>query len=160
MLGAPGRRPRLRGQRTRIYHPPVRRALSRLTTWLVLAVCVLSGVSPAQALVLCLEPDGSVTLEAAEQRGCAPCDDGEDSAMHVEELGVGCCACVDIPLPQGGTQPQVVARVAEAGLAPALPPAPLARIAEPAPVERRCSARARASAPPKLDLIRTVVLRV
>lgn len=140
----------------------MKRCLHKLTTWLVLVVYVLSGVSPAQQLVVCLEPDGSVVLEAAEPSGCTPCGVPEDSSGDVESLGVECCPCIDIPLPTQSEEPQAKLKASEGhgSWAAVVPPSFIAEIARVEPTEPAVSARSQPRPAPGLALIRTVILRV
>ena len=75
-----------------------RSRLQTVATWLCIVVIALVGVVPAQGLVLCLEPDGSMALElgSSECGGCAETEGGQQgrgSATHEDG-----CPCVDIPI--------------------------------------------------------------
>jgi hypothetical protein len=139
----------------------VQGTLQKLASWLVLVACVISGVSPAQQLVVCLEPDGSVVLEAAAPAGCTPCGQ-EDSSREAEQLAAYCCPCIDIPLPTQGEERQARPKASEghAVAAAVLPPSCIATIVEAEPARLERSAHAEPRPPPALALIRTVVLRV
>jgi hypothetical protein len=140
----------------------MRGGLHKLATWFGLVAYLLSGISPAQQLVVCLEPDGSVVLEAAEASGCTPCDGTEDPSPQVTGLRSACCACIDIPLPRQGEGPQAKPKASEdrGSWAAVVPPAGIGSITGIEPVEREPSVRARPRPAPNLALIRTVVLRV
>ena len=140
----------------------MRRGIHKLTTWLVLVAYMLSGVSPAQQLVLCLEPDGRVVLEAAEDGGCTPCGGSEESSREVERLAAECCPCIDIPLPtqDEGPQAKLKAPDAQGWWAAVLPPCFFATVAWVEPAELALSARNRPRPAQRLELIRTVILRV
>lgn len=135
-------------------------ALHKLTTWLVLVAYMLSGISPAQQLVICLEPDGSVVLEAAEEGGCTPC--GTEEASDEAVLAAECCPCVDIPLPTQDEGPQARPKSLDLqGSWTAVPPpswpASLATVERPE-IEFFRASRPRPAQ--RLELIRTVILRV
>ena len=131
----------------------------KLTAWLALAVYLLSGLAPAQELVVCLEPDGTLALEAAEIGGCTPCGGAEELPPEEQQgIGIECCPCTDIPLPTRAEDAQ--AKPKSAG-APdlALPPCLVTVLfVDPAPLPP--TGIDPPGAPASLDRIRTVVLRV
>lgn len=91
----------------------VRSRLQAVTAWLCVAVIALVGVVPAQGLVLCLEPDGSMALEVGSLAcgGCTETEDGQqgiDSATQAEG-----CPCVDIPIFGLGEENQLQAKSIE-----------------------------------------------
>lgn len=139
----------------------MRSSIHKLTTWLVLVAYMLSGVSPAQKLVVCLEPGGSVVLEAAEDGGCTPCGP-EESSREVEQLAAECCPCVDIPLPTQGEGPQAKPKASDAQISSVavLPPCFLAIVAWVEPAELAFTAGGQPRPAQRLELIRTVILRV
>lgn len=138
------------------------RSIHTLTTWLVLVAYMLSGVSPAQQLVVCLEPGGGIVLEAAVDSGCTPCGATEDSAREGEQSAAECCPCVDIPLPSQGEGPQAKPRAldAQSPWAAVLPPSCSSTVAwvEPAGLPRCAGDQPRPAQ--RIALIRTVILRV
>lgn len=73
--------------------------LSRLLVWMALVAYSLTAVFPGGGVVLCLEPDGHVTIESADVSCvscCASDEPGErDGAgdTHVES-----CPCTDVAL--------------------------------------------------------------
>ncbi|MGQ0553365.1 MAG: hypothetical protein ACT4PU_09105 [Planctomycetota bacterium] len=118
--------------KTWTFRPAARAAVfsgaTRLMRWLSVAVAVLVSVTPANALVLCLEVDGSTRLEAVLAELC--CDEpappalarpvaGSDRAGVPSALstpaGAG-CACIDIPFGPASRQVQSVVRGCEASL--------------------------------------------
>ena len=98
-------------------------AIRRVTAWLCLVVSLWMGLAPAQALVLCLEPDGRVSLEVAVGGRCADCTEargtrepmptcgGNDNTSQDEGAGRPAhtgtaafdahsgCPCIDIAIP-------------------------------------------------------------
>ncbi len=143
--------------------PPVLRSrLQAVTAWLCVVVIALVGVVPAQGLVLCLEPDGSMALEVGspECGGCAETEGGQQGTGSVtHEDG---CPCVDIPLLSRGEENQLQAKSVELRL-----PGPWTAIPQPAavlpvfPAESRITIEAPPPRPPSLLAhIRTVVLLV
>lgn len=141
--------------------------LQRITAWLCLATAILTGLAPAQGLVLCLEPDGCVMLEvAACPSACGGCsdrrEDGLLSAAGARAEEQGCCACVDVELPalsqDRRIQPRAPEPAWEACLALAPPDSPRSPVAVDAvvPAPRREPPRP----PERLAAIRSVVLRL
>lgn len=123
----------------------------RLLSWLCLAVAVLSGVAPVQGFVVCLEPDGCVSVELAsvadECAGCgshdaelggpAPSQRGS-AARDAGELG---CPCVDLPVPGTAQDRRVQSRALEPGPGPWLPAPPLPQLLRPASIASDRAAR-------------------
>lgn len=145
-------------------HPSI---LQRITAWLCLAAAILTGLAPAQGLVLCLEPDGCVTLEvAACASACGGCGDHREGSQpalasaRAEEQG--CCACVDVELPalsqDRRIQPRASELALEACLALAPPDSPALAIVVDAVVPAPRSEPPRP--PERLAAIRCVVLRL
>lgn len=137
---------------------------------LSLGLAVLMAVSPAQAFVLCLRPDGSVALEvpspAGSEESCGPCDPccGPDPIGPEQRTisGPDCCDCLDVAFQERSAAATVVsARApssANAALAPA-PPVPRMPLAGAirAPGLRVVEAT---ESPGVLAHLRTIVLRV
>jgi len=85
-----------------------RRFVRRFVAWSCLAFSLLSALTPAQGVVLCVEPEGAVTIEGAFDAAC--CAEGSTSP----EIGAGAvtrngavdqaersrpgCPCIDVPL--------------------------------------------------------------
>ena len=73
---------------------------SRLVTWLCLAAYLLGGAFYGKGLVLCVEPDGCIALEAAHASACVGCDDAHAPPSREREAqGSPRCGCVDITIP-------------------------------------------------------------
>ena len=70
--------------------------LRKLSIWLALVAYCLTGVASAKGLVLCLEPDGHLSLEA-QAAGCASCCSMEDEPEDARER-LTSCPCVDVPI--------------------------------------------------------------
>lgn len=91
--------------------------LRTLTAWFCLVVIALVGVTPAQGLVLCLEPDGTVGLEVGTPDsgcgGCTPAGGQEQPSASTSEES---CPCIDIPIFSLGEQTQVQPRTVEISL--------------------------------------------
>ena len=143
----------------------MRRGARNLTAWLVLAVCLLASVAPAQALVLCFEPDGRAVLETASNDGCEGCPGTGEAPLAVVEDGFdgGCCACIDIPLPRGSEEPEARLKSGEPR-PPCLLLLPVLQVATASLVEPPRTFAPPRRAPPRqargLASIRTVILRV
>lgn len=141
--------------------------LRRVTAWLCLAAALLMSVSPTQALVLCLEPDGSFALELATADsacdGCAlPATAADRTPSVTLAADRDCCACIDIPVSIRSDEDRLDVRRVEVNLAaPSLPlpivvaVLPLAQLSQPSVLRER---------PPRpsslLTLVRSVVLHV
>ena len=140
----------------------MRRSLHKLAARLLLVAYALSGVAPAQQLVVCLEPDGTLALEAAAARRCSPCDEPEESSPRVARVDPGCCDCIDVLLPARSEAPQTSAESQEVSNLLAVVALPLCLLtiedSEPARSSLRACGEPRPG--PNLALIRTVVLRV
>lgn len=149
----------------------------RVVGWLVLGAAFLAALGPAQALVLCVEPDGCVSVELASSAGaCAPCGDHEPgdgpvrrgpAASSVTSPGAegSACPCLDLALPGLADEHRVPSRAAERDLAPRheLTPASLPPQAAPAVFLDPARTAARASAPARADdlaRLASVVLRI
>lgn len=91
--------------------------LRTLTAWFCVVLIALVGITPAQSLVLCLEPDGSVVLEVGSpESGCGGCSaDGGQEQPSVLPASEENCPCIDIPISLG-EQTQVQPRTVEVSL--------------------------------------------
>jgi hypothetical protein len=74
--------------------------LQKIAAWLCLVLAVLTGAVPAQSFVLCIEPDGCVSFEAADAGGkCGGCESHEvtprSPVSAVPSLDT-VCPCVDV----------------------------------------------------------------
>lgn len=144
-------------------------SLHRLTTWLCLVATLLMGISPGQALVLCLEPDGSMTVELASGAircgGCpegASCPEGKSGSREVTVPAVdpSDCPCIDIPLVLGGEQDKLKLKQIDLPVSP-LPALPAATVLTLEPAVVACPSRPDTPRPAQsLALIRSVVLLV
>jgi hypothetical protein len=79
----------------------LQRFRSDLVSWLHLAIVLLAALSPAQAMVVCVEPGGSMQLETSAEGRCSSCDD-DRTAPSSELRHETDCSCLDIPLPRSG----------------------------------------------------------
>ena len=92
----------------------IRTNLQRLTAWLCLTVVFLTGLSPAQGFVFCIEQDGCVQLEVrASGSACGSCDDHQVVGKELpdDSPGIGTCSCVDFALPGPIEQQKLRAQV-------------------------------------------------
>lgn len=141
--------------------------LQRLTACLCLAVALLTGITPAQGLVLCLEPDGCVSVEiAAADQGCESCEDHEEPSAPAEvatpTTDEAHCPCLDLPLFGSSQERRVRPEQAEAQLGPWIAAASL-QLAWTLPVVPLLVGAPRTDAahpPGSLARIRSVVLLV
>jgi hypothetical protein len=141
--------------------------LQRATVWLCLAVAVLTGLTPAQGVMLCLEPDGDLCIEIASSADtCGGCEveahDAEPAAEHEVSTDDPCCSCVDVPVPGFCQDRQVLPKTIEFQLGPWL--AQVETLVLPSiHTIRAASYRTRGEEPrppDSLALIRSVVLLV
>lgn len=77
---------------------------SRLIAWLCLALLLLTGSTPAQGLVVCIEADGCVSIEIKTTAAdCTTCDGHQRNGMPEEaasDPGLNSnCPCMDCVLP-------------------------------------------------------------
>ena len=137
-------------------------AFRKLATWLCVAAALLVGVAPSQDLVLCLGPEGTVTIELSAESGgecdCCEAPASHDGHEHAARPARPPC-CIDIPI--GSTTEDKQARTEESPPQDQLPdgapcvaspealPPPSARLGEPPP-----------RPPGLLRLIRSVVLQI
>ncbi len=76
----------------------------RILAWLCIALVLLTGVAPAQGVVLCIEADGCVRVEAMTSAAdCENCDGHEPSSQPrrtqpttAPDAG---CPCIDLEVP-------------------------------------------------------------
>lgn len=141
----------------------MRRGIRKLTAWLVLVLCFCSSLAPTQALVLCLEADGTAVLERTGLcDGCPGTGVDRDSEVGSAVEGAG-CPCIDIPLPRSGDEPEVGQKRPEpssdGAAAPPASPVGLPTAGQD-PRTLASLSRARPRSAPQLALIRTVILRI
>jgi hypothetical protein len=77
--------------------------LQRITAWLCLAAAFLTGLAPAQGFVLCLQPNGRMSVDLATPaehcKCCAVHAQGTTPlAQPARALDDACCECVDVPV--------------------------------------------------------------
>ncbi len=140
----------------------------RTTVWLCLSLAILAGFSPAQSLVICLEPGGHVNLRAETPGQICGCCDISASASNQSPADervastVSCCACVDVLVPGSSADQRVEPKPIEFQFAPLTTGSPTP-IAHTLPLVPRtiCAQRPGLPRPPlSLALIRSVVLLV
>ena len=141
--------------------------LQRMTAWLCLAATFLTGLTPAQGLVLCVQPNGRVSVDlVSPAEHCQCCDDHEQvttaEALPSRGLGDVCCECLDLPV-SGTLQDRVnQSRPIAPQLGPWIAPKPgtvLVSLVLIAPVSRAARDGV-PRAPDSLALIRSVVLLI
>lgn len=80
------------------------RPIHRLGTWLCFAAALVMGLAPAQALVFCFGPEGTIALEVSLDSG--PCGGCPEIGAEERESGVVAtggstgCPCIDIVVGQ------------------------------------------------------------
>ncbi len=83
--------------------PATRRFASRFATWAFVACSLFGALSPAQGLVLCVEAEGSVSIESAFGESCCterpelpqPGEAGDEARAQPDSSR---CLCIDVPL--------------------------------------------------------------
>jgi hypothetical protein len=140
--------------------------IQRTTAWLCLAVALLTGFTPAQGTVICLEPDGCVRIELAiSAASCFGCgehrEDATPSSPVVRAPEVSDCPCVDLPVPGTSQERRLRNSIAlRLGSWIANPVALTAPPLLPAPRALRALRLDPPRPPESLALIRSVVLLV
>jgi hypothetical protein len=86
---------------------------SRFVAWFSLALLILTGLTPAQGVVVCIEADGCLSIEfKATDRDCGTCEGHEPGELAGETLSgpatTSGCPCVDYVVP-GTADERVVA---------------------------------------------------
>jgi hypothetical protein len=91
--------------------------LERIAACLCLVLAIASGLVPTQAFVLCIEPDGRVSLEAVDPAGtCGGCLPGTDSGAAATSAVPGlevACPCVDLTLAVASQDTRLLAKRVE-----------------------------------------------
>lgn len=151
-----------------IPYAPVNPSLrSRFVAWLCLALLLLSGSTPAQGFVVCIEADGCVSIEVkASAADCGSCDEHELDGLPEEAVsGRGTdseCPCVDYVVPGFPDQRVVTSRSLDLQVGPWIALAAELHVVQPTPAptsERGPPPRAPRVAQ-SLAHIRTVILLV
>lgn len=139
----------------------------RLIAWLCLVLTLLTGLTPAQGLVLCVEDDGCISIEvkasAVECAGCSGHERGEQPADSVSDASsTPECPCVDYVVPSFPDEHFVASRLVHVQIGQCIPLAVELRIVQPV-----AAAADQRGPPPRvprevqtLAHIRTVILRV
>lgn len=86
---------------------------SRFVAWLSLALVLLTGLTPVQGFVICVEADGCISIEVKNPSAdCGSCEGHPSEGLPGESLAAGNtepgCPCVDYLVP-GFSDEQVVA---------------------------------------------------
>lgn len=141
--------------------------LHRLTAWLCLAVALFSGLAPARGLVVCLEPDGCMSIEVtADGKHCGGCEAHQSpsngGARSVSAASSTGCPCIDLAVSVATENQKVLSKSVDFPVAKWVALRPL-QIGKPwgAPSIPLCSRLFNPPRPPdSLLLIRSVVLLV
>lgn len=76
--------------------------MQRLSTWLCLLVALFEGITAGRALVVCVEPGGSVSFEAAlDGTACDGCMESQSPAQPSDQISMpaeSVCPCIDVAL--------------------------------------------------------------
>lgn len=111
----------------------------RATAWFCLALVLLTGLTPAQGFVLCIEQDGCVSFEIkAPGSDCTGCEAHEESAAEIvgterDDRDPG-CPCIDLAVPGWNHERTVAGRLAEIHVGPWIAPGAEARVETFAPL--------------------------
>ncbi len=96
-----------------------RHLIQRIGAWLCLASALFMGLAPAQTLVLCFGPGGTIAVEVSPAGtpcgGCPEVGRASDRTVRVSaDLGgANACPCVDIPVGSQERQPKLKPRSVE-----------------------------------------------
>src|SRR6202008_416346 len=72
----------------------------RLTAFVCFAVVFVTGLTPSNGFVICLEPDGCVSIEVeTSARECGGCEGHEEAGTESQVLPGNACPCLDLPIP-------------------------------------------------------------
>jgi|JI102314A1RNA_FD_contig_71_400598_length_980_multi_2_in_0_out_0_1 hypothetical protein len=139
----------------------------RLAAWLCLALVMLTGFSPAQGIVVCIENDGCVSIEVkatgAECGGCREHEESDSPAKARAASSEGAAfPCIDIAVPGSPEQQLGSSRSIGVHVGPwiALPPEIRVQHATPSVSAGRGPPPCIPRAADSLEHIRTVVLLV
>lgn len=141
--------------------------VERITGWLCLILTLLTGAVPARSFVVCIEPDGRVSLEAADAAGkCGACEPHGFVASRSPVSAVpaldAACPCVDVTVAVSVQDPRAQPKrfaPTEAWPATLLPSTRFVRPMEPIALSVRPD-RLGEPVPDRWTLIRSVVLLV
>ena len=97
--------------------------------WLCLALTLLTGLTPTQGIVVCIEEDGCVSIEVkAGDANCVDCDGHEESNSPVQAAATSSddapCPCIDIEVPSSPAQQLSQSRSIELHVGPWIAPPP------------------------------------
>lgn len=141
--------------------------LHRLTAWLCLVAALVTGVAPAHGLVLCVEPDGCVSVQFSSATDhCVDCGDHVGTSLGSATANPAPaddgCPCVDVPVPGSTRESSLQPKSIQAPLLQwlALLPAFLALPSATPPLVVRMRRIEVPRPPDSLCLIRSVVLLV
>lgn len=105
----------------------------RLLAWLCLALVLLTGLTPAQGFVVCIEDDGCVSIEIkAEDANCGGCEWHEESDNPVQAAATSSddepCPCIDLAVPGSPEQQLAKSRSVEVHVGSWIAPPPEIRV--------------------------------
>ena len=109
---------------------------SRLVAWLCLALMLLTGLTPAQGFVVCIEADGCVNIEVkAADQNCGTCEGHEPTKLASEKVADPTttpeCPCVDYVVPGSPDQRVVTNRSLDLHVGPWVAPAAQLHVVQP-----------------------------
>lgn len=101
---------------------------TRIVAWLCLALVLLTGLTPAQGFVVCIEEDGCVSIELkAADADCGGCEGHEESDAPDQSAATSSddpCPCIDLAVPSSPEQQLSQSRSVEIHLGPWIAPPP------------------------------------
>jgi hypothetical protein len=105
---------------------------TRFAAWLCLALVLLTGLTPAQGFVVCIEEDWCVSIELkAADANCGGCEGHEESNAPVQAAatsGDDPCPCIDLAVPNSPEQQLSQSRSIELHIGPWIAPPPEIRV--------------------------------
>lgn len=111
---------------------------SRIVAWLCLALMLLTGVTPAQGFVVCVEADGCVSIEVkAAAAECGGCDGHESNGLPGESVSGSSssteCPCIDYVVPGSPEKRVVTSSSLDLQVGPWVAPAAELHVVQPDP---------------------------
>lgn len=106
---------------------------TRLVAWLCLALTLLTGLTPAQGFVVCIEEDGCVSIEfKVADASCGDCEGHEESNSPVQAAAASSddapCPCIDLEVLSSPERQLSQSRSVELHVGPWIAPRPEIRV--------------------------------
>lgn len=111
---------------------------TRFVAWLCLALMLLTGLTPAQGFVVCIEADGCVSIEVKPANlNCGSCEGHEAEELVSETVSDPSpnseCPCIDYVVPGFPDEQVVASRSLDLHVGPWIAPAAELHVVQPTP---------------------------